>query len=161
MSNFFVVNGLPGLDGLVVETSPLDEVTNTHEVITLINASAVVGDRTVRYPIPPSALYIDHEYLKPTLDPTKEFTTVNPYGTFLFEGHYKREKLQVAYSVFSNALTVTIFEHTNVGGQKTIYSQNFFASAIDARDAIEECMREDTVDDLVFRLKELKEQESK
>jgi hypothetical protein len=161
MADFFRITGLPGLEGLVAEVAGECPKEGVAEVCALINTNVVVGDRNVKFPFPDRALYIDSQYLKLVPDPFREYDAKNPFGSVLFEGHYKKNDLEVAYVVFDNALSATIFEKHKDGSQKTIFSQNFFDSAIDARAAIEDVLREDDeVEDLVFRLKELKEQET-
>jgi hypothetical protein len=163
MSNFYRVKDLPGLQGLVIESTTVIDgpcYKQMAAVETIINPNAIIGDRVVRYPIPVGALAIDRSYLTEVSDPLKEFTTQNPFGEFLFEGHYKRGLLEVAYSVYDNSFSVTIFEKNEKGVQKTIYSQNYFSNAKAARELVEAVFAKGEFEDLVFMLRELKEEES-
>lgn len=164
MANFYRIKDLPGLQGLVIESSTIinGPVYKQMAVVeTIINPNAIIGDRVVRYPIPVGALAVDRDYLVEVSDPLKEFTTKNPFGEFLFEGHYKRESLEVAYSVYDNAFSVTIFEKNDKGVQRTIYSQNYFENAKMARELVERALANSDSDDLVFLLKDLKQEEDK
>lgn len=160
MSDFFRINGLPGLEGLVAEVRGACPKEGPVGIDALINVSVVLGDRNVRFNYPDGALKIDSKYLVNVPDPTREYDTKSPFGMFLFEGHYKKDTLEVAYTMFDNALSVSIFEKHNDGKQKTLYSQNFFKNATEARDLIDQSFQAGDCEDLVFQLKEIKDQET-
>lgn len=162
-TRFYRIKGLPGFDGLIVETDDVD-VVGLLEVKVLHNANVVVGDRTVKFPMPPGSLWIDHNFLVPDLDPSREYSTENPFGEYLYEGSFTKGDLYVAYTEFDNALTVTIIEKNPPGHKgidKTLYSESFFSNKLIAMEFIRELLdgRSDP-DDLIFELRNLKEQDT-
>jgi hypothetical protein len=165
----YKIKGIPGLEGLVVEgeyretisrgaTDPVYDYICIRE---LINPNAVVGDRTVHFPIPERSLFICDAYLTEVDDPgIKQFSTKSPFGKLLFEGQLRRGDLIVDYVQYDNAVTVTIREeHTDKSGTKgrTVYTQNFFKKkAPVAMQAVAHAFGGDLdVDDLIFELKEI------
>jgi hypothetical protein len=159
MSKFYWITNLPGLDGLVVESSHTNE-NGFVQVDTLINPNAILGDRQVKFPIPSGALWIHPDHLKQVIDPNKSFSTESPFGEFQFEGRLKRDRLVVDYVSYDNAITITIREDDGKTG-KTVYTQNFFyENAPVALGLVEEVLKgKQEIDELVFSLKELKSQE--
>ncbi len=163
----YMVKGIPGLEGLVVDGEYRERVgagTSDHIAVDeIINPNVVVGDRTVKFPMPKGAIYINDQFLVPVGDyRERQFSTKSPFGKFLFEGHLKRGELVVDYVQYDNAVSVTIREDKGKVG-RTVYTQNFFAdggsAAMKAIAAV--LSDEKDVDDLVFRLKELKQEELK
>lgn len=159
---YYRIIALPGLAGLVAEVSAEindDSDAEWASVDTLIVPNIVVGDRNMRYPLPPQAVLVKKEYLQGVPDPSREYSLDSPYGKYMYEGRYKKEELEVAYTKFERALSISIYEN-RPGSQKTIYSQNFFGKRDQAMTLIDGVLQGTTeVDDLVFSLKELKERE--
>ena len=81
-------------------------------------------------------------------------------GKHCFDGSYVKDLLHVAYSSFENAVSVTIYE-THETKQKTLYTQNFFQNRDMALHTIEDVLAGAVdVEDLIFQLKEIKDQET-
>ncbi|OGR24988.1 MAG: hypothetical protein A2139_14870 [Desulfobacca sp. RBG_16_60_12] len=158
------IKGIPGLEGLVIESDYSPSMAKTAgyvPVLTLINPNAVLGDHTVRFPIPRTALLIQSSYAEEIEDPgIHEFNASSPFGKLQFEGRLKRDKLVVDYVQYDNAITITIREDEGAQG-RTVYTQNFFGeNAPAALNLVEGVLAGlADVDDLVFALKELKFQE--
>lgn len=88
-------------------------------------------------------------------------STENPFGQLLYEGTYKKDTLHIAYTAFDNAVSISITEVRPASPPKTIYSQNYFKWREQAMLAIEDMLvGEMDVEDLVFELKELNDQET-
>lgn len=162
MSEFYRIKGIPGLEGLVVEANAraiADGSPTVFEIITLL-PNAVVGDRDVKFPVPPNALFVSHEHLVSTPDPSKEYSTKSPFGTHLYEGRGTKERLEITYTVYDNALSVNVVEKADPKGKglnRTIYNQNFFAQRAAALEVINDTLlgRLDQ-DDLVLSLRDIK-----
>ncbi len=164
MPKFYRIKGLPGLDGLIVQN--LDDQTIevtigkdpaiTFVPVSTIITNAVVGDRDLKFPLPPRSLLIDAKFLVDIIDPTKEYSAKSPFGKHLYDGTYARGDLHIAYTVFDNALSVTVYEKKGPGKegiQKTLYSQNFFVDHETPMRLIEDVMAgEMDPEDLVFEL---------
>ena len=153
---FFKIKGIPGLEGLVVEAE-YRSVGDVLCILEIINPNAVVGDRTVRFPIPEGKLFVDDAFVQEIEDPgVKEFSTKSPFGTLLFEGQLRKDSLIVDYVQYDNAVTVTIREDHGEKG-RTVYTQNFFNKKASAAMTIVQNAVIGTVDvdELVFDLKEL------
>ncbi len=167
MPKFFKIKGLPGLDGLIVqntsdqtiEVSIGKDPAITFVPVDTIITNAIVGDRDLKFPLPPRSLLIDTRFLVGILDPTKEYSAKNPFGKYLYEGTFVQDTLHIAYTVFDNALSATIYEMLG-GKQKTLYSQNFFTNRKMAMELIEAVLKGDMdPDDLVFELDRCKHED--
>lgn len=158
---YYRIAGIPGLEGLIAESSAksTDPSIPLH-IDTLVNPNAVLGDRTVKFPIPENALFITARYLESCPDPNREFSTESPFGKLQFEGHLKRDELCVDYVRYENAITITIREDYGENG-RTVYTQNFFGDSVPQALAMVEAVMagKQEVDELVFQLKDLKEEE--
>lgn len=150
-------NGLALFAGFIVETdSTTDGWAN---VSTIIDPNMAVGDRLLRFPIPGGALRVSLEYLEETADPNVEFSTRSPFGKYQYEGTYAKDGLRIAYTVFEDALSVSIIEGDEKK-QRTLYSQNFFAGRQKAADRIQELLSGKVdPEDLIFALDSITEQE--
>jgi len=165
MSKFFKIkNVAKGLDGLVIEGEDGYNFSNSSddvvEVKCIYNTNIIFGDRVLKSPVAPDSLYIMKSNLEKTGDPNMEFSTENPFGKYLYEGTYVKGNLNIAYTEFDNAISVTIFEkHGEM--QKTLYSQNFFENTRKVMDLIQS-MLGGLLDpeDLVFELQGLKTKEN-
>ncbi len=164
---FYSIKGLPGLDGLIVETNGKVAVASPHQdyaSVDTIITNAVVGDRDLKFPLPYHSLLIETKFLTEIPDPTKEYSAQNPFGKHLYEGTFVRDALHITYTVFDNALSVTIYEAKpaeHVEQQKTLYSQNFFVNRKMAMELIEAVLQDKVdPDDLVFELDRCKREEA-
>lgn len=161
MSKLYVLKNLgAGFDGLVVEGLTFAQGDNTVliEVRKIINRNAIFGDRNVSYPVPPNFLYIDGSFTDLYEEEPREFGSTNPYGEFKFEGRYTKDNLEVVFAQYSQALTVTVYEKQET--KRTLYSQTFVGNFAAVKEAIEVHTSDGDVDDLIFRLTELKEMEA-
>ena len=163
MSSFYRIKGLPGLDGLVVESETV--VANVALVSALLNPTSMLGDRDLRFPMPEHAIAISTDFLVEIPNPSKEYTTKNPFGKHLYEGRFKRDTLEIVTVEFENAITVTIIERNppqNKGVDHTIYTQNFFESKKAVKEVIEDVLQNVLdPDDLIFALGDIKSREDK
>ncbi len=159
--SFFRVTGVRGLNGLMVEGNPgRGETGPDVEIVRLINRNAIIGDRNISIPVDPGMLFIHESALEEIENPeTREFGSDNPWGQCLFEGHYTKTGLDIAYARFERCTQVTVTE--KVGGvSKTLYSGYFTSDDVDFQDVqgtIEMCLEDQNsgVDDLIFQLNEL------
>lgn len=161
MSKLYVLKNLgTGFDGLVVEGLSFAQGDNTVliEVRKIINRNAIFGDRNVSYPVPPNFLFIDGLYTDPYEEEQREYGSTNPYGEFKLEGRYTKDSLEVVFAQYSKALTVTVYEKQET--KRTLYSQTFVGNFAAVKEAIEVHTSTGDVDDLIFRLNELKEMEA-
>ena len=160
MPQFYVVKGIGGgFDGLVVEGAALKDLPPTVQVLKLIDRDSIVGDRNISLPIPPGALTIGLEFLDPIDDPgIREFAATNPFGKLLLEGRMDCGDLQVVYAQYENTLGVVV---TDIVAKKTVLSQYFSKDFDKVKAVIEDVLKNSQVaDDLVFKLRELKEAEN-
>ena len=169
MSSFYRIKGLPGLEGLVAETDEGFEASKPNElglcsICSLSNPNTVLGDRSLKFPIPSGALYIGDAYLERIPDPNREYTSESPFGKFQFEGSFKRDDIEIDYSRYENGISVTVREMKKLNtsmAKKTVYSQNFYGGFADtAMDVIEAIMSgAHEIEDAVFQFKSLKDDE--
>lgn len=84
---------------------------------------------------------------------------------FLYCGTFDRDSISVGYTVYKNAVSVNVYETHSKGVRahnKTLYAQNFYKYKDLALTAIEGVLRgTGEVEDLIFKLKDLKEEEHK
>lgn len=161
MSNLYVIKGMGrGFDGLIVEAKSLvkDDPTLLFMVTRIINRNSVFGDRNVSFPVPEKCLYIDGSCLESFDEAPREFDSTNPYGEFKLEGRYTKDSLEVVFAQYTKALTVTVYEKQET--KRTLYSQTFIGNFAVVKEAIEVHTSTGDVDDLIFRLTELKEMEA-
>jgi hypothetical protein len=176
MSNLYVIKGMGrGFDGLVVECETglgfdKDGVhRRLYPITRIINHNAIFGDRNVSFPVPPNGLYIDSENLAPFNDELREFSSKNPNGAYLSETRFKRHSLEAVLVEYERLLTVTILETEHEDGKyndtrgrditKTRYTQNYLKDFDVVRAAVDLEVKKGDLDDLIFTLTELKEQE--
>lgn len=97
---------------------------------------------------------------KPSPSKPAEIPLAKLLGKYLFEGSYVKDTLHVVYTSFENAVAITIYE-MHGEKQKTLLTQNFFKERELALGTIEDVL-EGTVDaeDLIFKLKEIKDRET-
>ena len=154
---YFRIIGLPGLNGLLVQTEFSrhrdDELIDVEALIT----DAIIGDRSVKYPLPKDALFVSRRYLEPIPNPEeREYSTENPFGTAKYEGHLVRGKIHIDYVEYDKAITVTIREDVGMGKMRTVISQNYFAKREQALILVEGVTHGcGDVEDLVFALRDL------
>jgi hypothetical protein len=162
MSKHYVLKGLGrGFDGLLVEavTAAPGDPSVLLEVRKIINRNAIFGDRNVSFPVPPGAIYVDPAFAELTDEGPREYDTSNPYGVFKLEARYSRGQLEVVLGQYEKAVTVAVSEQ-QAEGKRTLYSQTFTANFAAVKEAVEVHTSDGDVDDLMFRLAELKEMET-
>lgn len=162
MSEFYLVDGIGGgFDGLVVEGVVYDDLPFYVHASRIFDPNKNVGDRVVSIPIPPHGLLISKMFLKKTDDPSqRQFASDNPFGRPIVQGLMTLGNIEVAYTQFTSVLSVNVFNSTD---RKTLFSQYFSKDLDKVMDAIESILKENggtDPDDLVFKLRELKEKES-
>ena len=165
MPKFYVVNGVGGgFDGLVVEGEVFDDYPHIVQISKIIDTNVNVGDRTLALPTPPRSLFIGKDCLTETDDPgLRQFASDNPFGSLLREGVMTCGTLKAAYAEFENVMQVSLTETNNDFGDKTIFSQYFFNDFAIVMQAVEDNMKQkgdSDADDLVFKLRALKEAET-
>jgi len=160
---FYKVQNLaPGFDGLVVQAEQSLDNDKYFVVSRIIEENSFNGDRLVSVQIPLHSLLIHSDNLALSEDQgvaTRQFASDNPYGKFILEGRMDLGSVRVTYSRYEKALQVTIFDTI---ANKTVVSQNFYKNFEHVIDSIEQCLKEgdQSGEDLVFKLVELKEMES-
>lgn len=160
----YKIEGLgEGFDDLIVEASE-DDVMDIFEIRRVINPDVMFGDRQLSFPVPPDALYINKQFLSEYDQSLRQYDSRNPFGKFLYETTYMRSPLQVCLVEHERAITVTVTESERVdakhGGRstfKTRYSQNFFGDLRTVRSVVQDAVKIGDLDDLILRLRELKE----
>ena len=174
MSSFHRIVGIPGLEGTIIEADHRHHngMASNNEcdlqyvcVLAFISPNTVVGDRALRFPVPPNALFIDDKFVVPAEDPNKEYTAKSPFGKHLYEGRFTKEGLEIVTVEYDNAVTVTIIEKNppqKKGLDRTVYTQNFFEDREQAKEMVAQVLTGTwDIDDLVFELKALKDEEAK
>ena len=164
---FFKIKGLsPALDGLTVEV--VDSRAGGYlEVCRFINMNAIIGDRTLSFPVEKNGLLIDFSHLTAISDPEiREFSHTNPWGRCQFEGRYIKGTLEVAYAKYDLATQVTVTEK-NGETSKTLFTRYCqgapgICSADSVFNLVKETIEshlssEGDIDDLIFSLKNLEE----
>jgi hypothetical protein len=154
MSRTYKIVNIPGLSGLHVVGETNGDVVDVKEII---NVGIVIGDRLLRYPIPSSSVFIAKDNLEEIDNiSAREFSAENPYGEFKYEGRFEKNDLTIAHAVYEKAITITIYEDNKQGGQKTLYTGNFFENRVDAAQIIDELLHGNMdSDDVIFELKNL------
>lgn len=161
----YKVKDLPGLNDLhVVGELRLDTTVGTVvEVSEFVNTGVVIGDRLLRFPVPPHAVFISVQNLDEVdIDANQEFASDNPYGAFKYEGRFTKGNLTITHSVFEQAVSITIYETETLGpdttNYKTLYTASFFQQAPAALELVEDMLHSNLdPDDLIFELQKLKE----
>ena len=157
---FFRIKNLPGLQNLVVESRSMKLFRDGGHIgiDTIINDSVVVGDRELKYPLPPDSVLIHPDYLVAIPAFPKEFASDNPFGKLLFEGHLQKADLHIDWVQYTKGVSVTVQERKDKN-VRTLYSQNYFGDvATRAMKWITTQVSEDAdPDDLVFGLRDLAE----
>jgi hypothetical protein len=158
MPNYFRVKNLAGFEGLVMKTEDVkEEYDNVLCVLSFFDTS----DNSV-VDLPDGSVYIAARFLEPVsyFDFAQLVQVQVKNDKYLYEGTFVKKKLTVAYTVYENSISVTIFELHDKNVQNTIYTQNFFDEKMTALKYIENVMNEKTdPEDLVFALRDLKESE--
>jgi len=161
MGKFYLVSGLgAGFDGLIIEGNKISvpEGLEVVEVEKILDRSIVTGDRNVVLSFPPGGLFIGCDHLDQVDDPgIMEFAYDNPYGKFLLEGRMDCGDLRVTYAQFEKAMTVTVLD---TQANRTVISENFSKDFDAVKAAIEDVLKNGGQEDLVFKLRELKEIET-
>lgn len=160
MPEFYLVKGIGGgFDGLIAECTSMPE-GSLLEVHRLINVNVVVGDRHASTPLSGQSVYLSRQFLEPTEDPTgRQFDHQNPYGEFQLSGEMSCGGLHVSYSQFEKALQVSVAEVDGTN-RKTLFNQNFSKNFDQVKSSLEVALKEGSGDDLIFKLRELKEAEA-
>lgn len=160
MKQHYVVKNLgPGLDGLIVEGR---QEVGDHllEVLAFIDRNIMMGDGHPRSPIEPGTLFIAMGNLEEVGDPNlREFAHDNMYGELQYDGSALCQNLRVVWACYSKMFQVTV---TDLGNRQTIYSQNFSKKFVEINNAIAKMLQdktEDAVTELLFTLREMKEEE--
>ena len=160
----YKTKNLPGFEHLLVVGNEwqLDDSRGTFEVVevkTLINTSVLVGDRELKINLPDQAMFINIHNLEPVpeTESEHEFASDNPFGQYQYEGRFSRGILEVVHVVYEKAITISILEKVGPNS-RTLYSESFFSMRERALGMIEEMLHgELDSDDLIFNLKDLKE----
>lgn len=162
MSEYYLVRDVgAGLDGLLIEGVVYEDKPDVAMVTRILSRDMFVGDRNLSIPVAPSSLFVSLKNLERVPDPGPvEFAHDNPYGDLLAEGKMTVGSVSIAYGKFENALTINVYDEA---AQRTLYSQNFGKQYAAVLQEIENIMRDSDgsdIDDVVFKLRELKEKET-
>ena len=177
MSFFRIKDLSPALDGLIVETEDSHMDPEITCVKRIVNVNAMVGDRTLSFPVSNLGMFIRKAaHLQKVDDPQiREFAHTNPWGKCLFEGRYDKNKLEIAYAKYEYATQVTVTEKYKVSSlpqkgpataSKTLFTGYFTAGPGETNDEVFEEVQEiieshlsnsGDLDDLIFDLRELQE----
>lgn len=159
--SWYIIKGLgPGFDGLIVEGEK--NIAGTWvDVRQLVNRSIMFGDREFKVSFPDSAFSIHIRFLEPIADPgVREYDSKNPWGKYVCEGRLSRNNIEVSWAEYDYCTQVTVQEKLAGQPTKTLYTDNFHLDGIKHEtiiDTINESIREDdSLDSLIFHLKELK-----
>jgi len=166
MPNYFRVKDLPGFEDLIVKT---DEVKEDWNNILAIDAFFDTSDNTT-VDLPTGSVFIANTNLEPISfydfaklveDDKVEVDTNTLFGAYLYEGNFIKGSLNITYTMYEKAVSITIFEFANKGKtQHTLFTQNFFDESRSAMHLIEDVMVGNMdSDDLIFSLKDLKASE--
>src|SRR3990172_3122755 len=112
MSKFYRVKDLGrGLDGLTIEGEwdliDTDDTVKRLNVFCIYDSNFVMGDRVAKSQLTSNSLFIDASCLEETTDPDMHFTAESPFGEFISEQSFITDYLNICYSLFDNALSVT------------------------------------------------------
>jgi coenzyme F420-reducing hydrogenase delta subunit len=166
---FYKIKSLSkGLDGLIVKGDEihLNDGYGTYNLVNvseIIDSNTVIGDRNVKIPMTGGGLWINIHNLEKIDDPgLREFASDNPYGKFLFDGHYVKGDIEVAYCRYERVITVSILELGDdpKRSRKTIYSENFDAKFFNVLNDIiaQEFSNDEEGTDLMFKLSSFKKE---
>jgi hypothetical protein len=166
MKSLYVIKGMGrGFDGLVVEAQAADH-DGLYMVTRIINHNAIFGDRSVSFPVPSSRLYLSCECLEEYDEELREYDDKNPNGAYLGETRVRRHNLEAVLVEYERSMTVTVLEHVpnppNMKGLDKVhtrYTQNYLKDFGVIRAAVDLEVKKGDLDDLIFSLRELKEQE--
>jgi hypothetical protein len=163
----YLVKGIMGLEGNVVTTDhegvyvPSENIDCILAIDELTKLDAVVGERTVKIPFPPGAVWISTAYLQEIEHPDDwEFDGTNPWGEALWSATYSNpsDTLRVVLGKFERCLQVTVFEEDPSGeGDRVVLSEYFTKLMHTAHDEVLRCLPD--LDDVVGALRGLKERE--
>ena len=175
MSKLYVITGMGrGFDGLIVEAetgvwtqhAPSQAV---HSILRIVNRNHVFGDRNLSFPVPPGTLFINTNNLEDFNEELQQFDSKNPNGKYLSETRFRRHSLEAVLVEYERSLTVTVLEHEHEDGKyndtkgrdivHTRYTQNYLRDFDVVRAAVDLEVKKGDLDDLIFTLGELKEQE--
>lgn len=144
LKNYVVKGAGVGLDGLLVRGVLCKDVSlvavNDFNGIALKNG----------------VMYISDTVLDELDDYSDE--SDDTYGKFQLEGRMECGNLRVSYAQFEKTLQITVFD---VGADRTVYSQNFSKNFNKVKRLVEDVLKDYDldIDDMVFKLKDLKEEE--
>lgn len=172
MGKLYVVKGMGrGFDGLIVEEGQIGTNPDVDLVCVtrIINHNAIFGDRHVSFPVKDGCLFIDKGHLEAFEEPSREYDSKNPNGAYLSETRFRRHSLEAVLVEYERSLTVTILEHIHEDGKyndtrgrdivHTRYTQNYLKDFGVVRAAVDLEVKKGDLEDLIFTLTELKEQE--
>lgn len=170
MGNLYVIKGMGrGFDGLVVEAEPSDVNPGLRYVTRIINHNAIFGDRHVSFPVKEHTLFLNDGVLEKFEEELREYDAKNPNGAYLGETRVRRYSLEAVLVEYERSLTVTVLEHEHEDGKyndtrgrdivHTRYTQNYLRDFDVVRAAVDLEVKKGDLEDLIFTLTELKEQE--
>ncbi|MHA2045173.1 MAG: hypothetical protein ACW99G_10280 [Candidatus Thorarchaeota archaeon] len=113
-------------DGLVVYidehyVETLKRPGNLVPILRIENKHALF--ETFSLPLKEESLYLDVSSLAEYRDTVPEQLTDNPFGKFLYNGKASNGNIDVSWSAYSKAFTVTV-----KNGDNTLYSHNFMST---------------------------------
>jgi len=160
---FYRLTEPSGLAGLVFEGSEsADTVEELVEVVRIIDFTMSVGARNASYVIPEGIMFLARSVMEEVDDPfLREFDALSDHGAFVEEGSLRLGDLVVAYSQHESVLAVSLLEALDDGSTRTVYSQNFYKDFSSVKSRLAALVDSSggeaaDVDDLVFKLRELK-----
>lgn len=165
--SFYIVRGIRGLEGLIVEGLGTDHCSGCVEIVQLINRNAIMGDRNVTIPLDRGTLFIHESVLECIENPgRRQYGSDNPWGKCLFEGRYTKDNIDVAYARYEKGTQVSVLERQD-GHNKTLFTRYCqgvpgICDAESVFELVKETIEKHLgdrgdVDDLIFALKNLED----
>ena len=160
----YKIKGIPGFDGLLAVGDLLD--SRWLNVEQIVNTNLLIGDRELKFTLPEHSILLSKDYLEEVEEEQsrREFASDNPYGQYLYENKFTRERLRITTVVFDEAVSVTLTEVSppdEKGLDRTIWSGSFFKQKTEALRLVQSAITLNIdPDDLIFGLTELKEKDT-
>jgi hypothetical protein len=159
---WYIIKGLgPGFDGMLLEKASELSGFKFITASRLVNRNIMIGDRELSYSLPYGAVAISSDFLEPIDNPQlREYDSKNPWGKFVCEGRLTKNNIEVSWAEYEYCTQVTVQEKSVGCPTKTLYTDNFNLDDIEHETIIgtinDSIRDEESLDDLIFALKELK-----
>ena len=140
-------------DGIKVQVGDCVGVQGPLERTRAFEVTGVQDTMGNIHPIPAGALWVHEQYLEVLPDSVKD-----AYGKFDFELRYEKQPISIVLVQYENVLCVSVVEKLpGLGGTHTLYTQNYSKDFDAIKRAVEAEIMTGDSDDLIFKLKEIKD----